>query len=267
LTEIPEHLLKRAAQRRAALGGGDAPADSEAPAAEAGAAPKADAPSAAVAKAPAAPAPLPSLEESAPKAKPDIPVVAAAKARKRIPYWAAPVLALLPVWGIIYASAMKPPPSGQVDALTLGGEVYVSAGCSGCHKDDGAGVTAGGTGAQINDGHVLETFADPLANVHWIAYGAKDGARADGTYGDVNRPLIKNAMPAFKDTLSPEEIAAVTIYIREVLSGGKPEDDPNFNPDKFNEDPAALEAEVQAVIDLGPGGDPDIASVDGAETK
>lgn len=266
MTEIPEHLLKRAAQRRAALGGDDAPA-ADAPAADAGATPAAEAPAAAVAKAAPAPAPLPTLEEATPKAKPDIPVVAAAKARKRIPYWAAPVVALLPLWGIIYASAMKPPAGGPTDPLVLGAEVYVSAGCSGCHKADGAGITAGGTGAQLNDGHVLETFADPLGMVHWIGYGYKDGAHADGTYGDVNRPRIAGAMPAFKDTLTPEEIAAVTIYVREQLSGGTAEDDPNFNAETFTEDPAALEAKVQAVLDLGPGGEPDIASVDGAETK
>ncbi len=38
-------------------------------------------------------------------------LVAAAKARRRIPFWAAPVLAALPLWGVIYVASVQPPPA------------------------------------------------------------------------------------------------------------------------------------------------------------
>jgi mono/diheme cytochrome c family protein len=200
-------------------------------------------------------------------------VVVAAQRRKRIPFWAAPVLALLPLWAFIYLNAMKPPPAGENDPLAIGAEVYSSAGCAGCHGADGAGAKAGGVGQQLSDGHVLETFKDPLAMAHWIRFGADGGARADGTYGDLDRPggpmninTLSAKMSAFPD-LSAEEMAALIIYVREGLSGGKPEDDPNFNVDTFEADPAPLEKAIDDVTALGPGGDPDIASVQGAETE
>lgn len=274
MTEIPEHLLKRAAAARAAkAGGGDDAADAPAPA-EGGDAPAAAAaPAAAVEKTKAAPAPLPTLDETVPAAKPDIPVVTAAKRRKRIPYWAAPVLAFLPLWGIIYLSSVQPPPAGESDPLVIGKAVY-TADCASCHQPDGSGASTGGPGQQLTDGHVLKTFPDPLEQVYWEHYGAIDGgARADGTYGDPDREggamnvetLPSSAMPGFPD-MSAEEMAAVVIYIREELSGGDPKDDPNFNSEKFAEDPAAMEALVEAVTALDPG-DPDaVAALDGAES-
>ena len=74
MTEIPEHLLKRAKAAKAKATGADAPA--------------ADAPGEAAAEAPATPAaettPAPVVE--APPA-PVAPYVAAARARKKIPWW------------------------------------------------------------------------------------------------------------------------------------------------------------------------------------
>lgn len=270
MTEIPEHLLKRAAERRAAMGqGGDAPAD--APAADAGAAPAGDAPAAAVEKAKPAAAPLPTLDEVEAKAKPDSPVVAAAKARRRVPFWAAPVLALLPLWGVLYVASVQPPPAGDTDPLVIGEEAYTALGCSGCHGADGGG----GTGAKLSGGEVIKTFADPLSQAYWIHYGAKDGgARSDGTYGDLDRPggphtldtLPSSAMPGFPD-LPPEELAALIIYIREDLSGGDPKDDPNFNVETFTADPAAMAKMIEEVTALEPN-DPDaVKTVDGAETE
>ncbi|HRW39763.1 MAG TPA: c-type cytochrome [Aquihabitans sp.] len=266
MTEIPEHLLKRAAAARAAKGGGEAPA--EAPATPAGGEAAPAAPAAAVEKAPAAPAPLPTLEDAPPKATPDIAVVAAAKRRKRVPFWAAPVLALLPLWAVIYVASVQPPPAGDTDPLVIGKEAYTANGCSGCHGADGGG----GTGAKLSGGEVLKTFADPLSQVYWIHYGAKDGgARPDGTYGDLTREggphnvsTLPGVMPGFPD-MDPEEMAALVIYIREGLSGGDPADDPNFNAELFAEDPEALAALVEEVTALDPN-DPDaVASVDGAE--
>lgn len=272
MTEIPEHLLKKAAAARAAKAGGAAPADEPAADAAKADAPAAAAPAAAVEKAPAAPAPLPTLDEDAPKAKPDSPVVAAAKRRKRVPYWAAPVLALLPLWGIIYVTSISEPPAGDTDPFVIGAEVY-TANCAGCHMADGSGVTGGGTGQQLNEGVAPATFADPLSMVYWILHGTDGGARPDGTYGDLDREggphnvnTLPNNMGAF-DSLSPEEIAAVVIYIRESMNELTPEDDPNFNAELFAEDPEALAALVEEVAGLELN-DPDaVADVEGAETE
>lgn len=273
MTEIPEHLLKRAAERRAALGGSEAPAGEPEASSGGGDAPAAAEPAAAVEKAPAAPAPLPTLDAEDTPPPPDSPVVAAAKSRKRVPFWAAPVLALLPLWGIIYVSSVTEPPAGESDPMVIGAEAYTALGCSSCHSPNGAGAAAGNTGAQLNDGQVLMTFADPLSMAYWIHYGADEGARPDGTYGDLDREggphtldLLPSVMPAFPD-VPPEEMAALIIYIREGLSGGDPADDPNFNVDTFEANPAALAAMIEEVTALEPN-DPDaVATVEGAETE
>lgn len=267
MTEIPEHLLKRAAERRAAMTGGSAAADEPA-AAAAPAAGDASAVEPAAPAAKAAPAPLPTLDAEPAKPKTVPAVVAAANRRKRVPFWAASVLAFLPVWGILYINSMQPPPAGEGDPLAIGAEVFANDGCAGCHLGNGAGVAGGGTGQQLNEGHVLATFNDPLDMVHWIAFGYEGGKNADGTYGKEEiRQRINGSMPKFDDKLTPEEIAAVTIYIRESLSGGKPEDDPNFNVETFEADPEKLAKMVEEVIALGPGGDKDTSTIEGAETE
>ncbi|HWJ63627.1 MAG TPA: cytochrome c [Acidimicrobiales bacterium] len=269
MTEIPEHLLKKAAAARAAKEGkdapeGDAPAAADAPAADAAPA----AAGAAVEKPKAAPAPLPTLDEAEPAPVVDIPVVAAAKARKRLPYWAASVLAILPLWGIIYVFSVQPPPAGETDPFVIGKEVY-TANCAGCHLPSGAGVASGGTGQQLNDGHVLATFDDPLAQVYWEHFGSVEGVRPDGTYGDATLRdvnAITGQMGAF-DTLTPEEMAAVVIYIREEIDGGDPADDPNFNSELFREDPEAMAALVEAVAALEPNNPDAVKTLDGAESN
>lgn len=268
MTEIPEHLLKRAAAARAKAAGGDAPAESaaDAPAAAAGdAAPAAVAP-AAKAK---GPAPLPTLDAEPAKAVPDIAVVAAAKNRKRVPFWAASVLALLPLWAFIYIFAVRPAPTGETDPLVIGEEVYV-ANCQSCHQADGSGVTTGGSGQQLNDGHAIQTFKDPLGMVHWLAFGATGGARDDGTYGDLDRPggpmevgTLGGVMPNFDTTLSHEELAAVTIFIREEFGGDlyDPEAEQGFTVEGFEADPEGLATQVDEVIALGEGGEPALDTV------
>lgn len=270
MTEIPEHLLKKAAAARAAREGKEAPAEGDAPAsaADAPAAAAAPAAGAAVEKTKAAPAPLPTLDEAEAKPVIDIPVVAAAKARRRVPFWAAPVLALLPLWGVIYVFSVQPPPAGETDPFVIGHEVYTK-NCASCHLPSGAGVASGGQGQQLNDGHVLATFKDPLAQVYWEHFGSAGGTRADGTYGDgTHRDVnaITSAMGAF-DSLTPEEMAAVVIYIREELNDGTPADDPTFNSELFEEDPSAMAALVEAVAALKPNDPDSVSSVDGAESN
>jgi mono/diheme cytochrome c family protein len=270
VTEIPEHLLKRAAERRAAMTGGAAPTEGG-DAAPAPAAGEAVAPAAAEAAPAKQQAPLPTLDAEPTPVVPDSPVVAAAKSRKRVPFWAAPVLALLPLWAFIYVYSVQPPPAGDNDPLVIGKEVYTSAGCQGCHGPAGGGD---GGGAVLADGEVINTFADPLSMVHWIGYGYTEGARPDGTYGDLDRPGgprniadLSNQMAAYRDTLSVEELAAVTLYIRSEFGGDlyDPENEQGFTVEAFEADPLALEEQVQESLDLGPGGDPDVASIERGE--
>src|SRR4051812_40281353 len=103
LTEVPEHLLQRSRDRRAALGlgGGDAGGAAARPSAPP-AAPATATGGAAPAKAAAA-APV----VSAPKPPPFVPpYVRAAERRQRIPVWCLPVVAFLPVWGVLYAQSL-----------------------------------------------------------------------------------------------------------------------------------------------------------------
>ncbi|MCB0971536.1 MAG: hypothetical protein KDA97_08475, partial [Acidimicrobiales bacterium] len=141
---------------------------------------------------------------------------------------------------------------------------------------DGAGASAGGTGQQLSDGEVIKTFADPLSQIYWIAHGSEGGPRPDGTYGDLDREggprdvdTLTTTMGAF-DSLGPEELAAVTIYIRATFGGDGYDpltEDPNFNAELFAADPAALEALVEEVLALDLN-DPDaVAGVEGAETE
>ena len=219
MTEIPEHLLKRSKERRAALGlpggeGGSGDSGAAAPAA-------AEAP-AQVEK--AAPAPA-AVKEAAPPPppKPKPAYIQAAEKRKRIPYWAMPVLVLLPVWAYLYADSVTTPPSTD-QGLAVGAEVYAS--CQGCHGATGAG----GTGAKFADGEVLKTFPDPEAMMEWIHLGgdAWTGTSGAADYGDPNREggahntgNLSGPMPGFAN-LTPAELAGVTRYIRETLSGEAP---------------------------------------------
>ena len=224
MTEIPEHLLRRSKERRAALGlpGGEGGDDAPPPAGDAGgagaAAPAETAPVAARAAAPPEPAAPP------PPPPPPPPYVQAAQNRRRIPYWAMPVIALLPVWALMYYNSVKVPPAND-DVLAVGEEVFAA--CSGCHGATGGG----GTGAQLNDGEVLKTWPDPKGMMQWIRLGADAWTDnvAGAPYGDPNREGGPHTtadhtqkMPGFPD-LSPEELAAVTRYIRETLSGGPDE--------------------------------------------
>jgi mono/diheme cytochrome c family protein len=218
LTEIPEHLLKRSKERRAALGlpggeGGDAGSGGdEAKAADAPAAP---------AKA-AAPAPAKVEAKPPPPPKPKPAYNRAAEGRKRIPYWAMPVIALLPLWAFLYQESVTVPEQGD-EAIAHGEEVYGA--CAGCHLANGAG----GTGAKLNEGEVLKTFPDPVGMMEWIHLGADGWVGASrGPYGDPNREGgphdagdLTTEMPGFPE-LTAEDLAAVTRYIREELSGEVP---------------------------------------------
>lgn len=214
MTEIPEHLLARSRERRAALGlgggdqgGADAGAPSQA-SQEADAAPaKAPAP-----KAPAAP---PAPPAPPPPPPPPPPYVTAAQGRPNIPRWAVPVLAMLPIWAVVYAGVLDVPEQAITDpVLAQGEEIYSS--CAGCHGSGGEG----GTGPALNGGEVLLTFPDPQQHIAWVTEGSPGGGTP---YGSPDRPggqqISQGGMPGFGEQLSEEEIIAVVRYEREVLSG------------------------------------------------
>lgn len=241
MTEIPEHLLKRSKERRAAIGGESAPAE-PAPPAEAEAAPAAP-PAPAESATPAAAAPA---QVEAPTPEPVRPEVAAYQARRKIPFWAMPVLAALPLWAYVYQGTLEPPPAAEEDPLALGEQVYNS--CATCHGADGAGV---GTTPGLTD--VLDTWPDYRDHMMWVRLGSA-GWPAD-TYGATDN--AKNGgMPSH--TFSDEELAQVVLYERVAFGGLDP----------ASEEYAELEAIAHAETSFEDGGlgpESESAGVDPAE--
>ena len=217
MTEIPEHLLKRSRERRAAMGlGGDAA--SEAPAeggAGTGASGEAPVPAAAAATPAAAPsAPV----EQAPPEPPEPGYIQAARRRKRIPYWAMTALAALPLWGYVYVRTLEPPPAGEDDPLVLGAEVYSANGAS-CHGGTGGGVSAPG----FTDGAIVETFPDWRDQAAWVRVGT-DGWPA-ATYGVNEKPVGGGGTMPGWPTLTDQQIAEVVLHERQL--GGEDVEETN----------------------------------------
>ena len=224
MTEIPEHLLKRSRDRRAALGlgGGDADAgESAAPAPAAGAAVE---PAAGAAPAPAAAAAAAVPEETAPEPVPHY--VEASRRRHRIPVWAMPVLAGLIFWAPIYIGTLEEPPV-EGGPLAAGEEVYAGV-CAGCHAPDGSG----GAGRQLSSGEVLATFPDWRDQVAFVEQGSPP---AGTPYGDPDRPGGQHTGGSYNGVLMPAqgipygggltrlEILEVVLHER-ILSGENPEE-------------------------------------------
>lgn len=214
MTEIPEHLLKRSRERRAAMGrGGDAPegagtSDSTPVPAESAATP--------------APAPAAEVEQPTPEpAAPDPPYIQAARKRKRMPYWAATALAALPLWGYVYVRTLEPPPTGEDTPLALGAEVYAG-NCASCHGASGAGVSAPG----FVDGAVVETFPDWRDQAAWVLIGSDQWPGS--TYGATETPVGASGgvMPAWP-TLTDQQIAEVVLHERSLSGDDVAEDGAN----------------------------------------
>ncbi|MGA0878185.1 MAG: hypothetical protein ACO3SP_03625 [Ilumatobacteraceae bacterium] len=210
MTEIPEHLLKRSRDRKAAAGG-----DGEA-SVPATTAPATPAPVAAT-----APAPAPKVE-----VKPDPPYVAAAKTRQRIPYWAMGTLALMPVFLFMYVRGLQPQEAEASGPIAIGIENY--GGCASCHGADGGG----GAGRAFSNGESLKTFPHIEDMLNWIYVGTEAFEAAGvATYGDPDReggahaPRSYNgsAMPAqgakYGGALTDYEILGLTCHIRYDLAG------------------------------------------------
>ncbi|HTJ75649.1 MAG TPA: cytochrome c [Acidimicrobiales bacterium] len=226
MTEVPEYLLERSRQRRAALGlpGGDAPAGAPAAASAPSSSSVAEGP------APAPSAGAVATVESAPAqvGMPSAAAVAAGAAvpaslpvshvesgpRSGIPVWMMPVLLILPFWGVIYMGAFAAPK--KAGGPLSGAQVYVKAGCVSCHGATGGG----GVGPKLAGGEAKLTFPNEADHIAWVENGS---APSKGkSYGDPNRPggarpPASGGMPAFKGQLTPEEIAAVVDYERNRL--------------------------------------------------
>lgn len=220
MTEIPEHLLKRSKERKAALSG-DAPAD-EAAAATASTAVTPAADAAPVAASAALPDVVP--EPEPPARIP--PYVEKATTRKKIPYWIAPVLLALPVWAMMYVGTLERVPQGLTGLLGEGEELYVESGCSGCHGIGGGG----GIGPALSDGEVHISFTSIEDQIVWIAKGSNGvGTGNNYTSADSTRPrAVRAQMPGFAPEngnasvrLTPEEILAVTLYERTQFEPGE----------------------------------------------
>jgi mono/diheme cytochrome c family protein len=149
-----------------------------------------------------------------PKPEPPKPVpayVQAAQRRRRIPLWAMPVLAGLPLWGYVYVRTLEPAPV-ENDPFELGAEHYASS-CASCHGGTGLGQ---GVVPALANGEVQATWPDFRDQLYWVKTG-EEGWPSD-TYGA--QPKTKNSatMPAFGATLSEQEIAQIVLYERRELS-------------------------------------------------
>jgi len=215
LSEVPEHLLQRSRDRRAALGLGGGDAGEAAPAASAASAAPATTGGAAPAKAAAAAPAVP----AAPKPPPFIPpYVRAAERRQRVPVWALPVVAFLPIWGVLYAQSTSEAPSKELTQLAAGAGVYGSK-CAVCHGPTGGGAA----GRKLADGEVLKTFPNIAYQLEYVHNG--DEGMGKVPYGNPDRPGGQHAppyqggyMPTFK-TLTEKELLEVVRHERETISG------------------------------------------------
>jgi mono/diheme cytochrome c family protein len=222
LTEIPEFLLKRSKDRRAALSGQEPAADAPA----AGASTSSQAVEAAPAAAAAQAAPV------ATAAAPAAPYVAAAKTRTRIPRWAMPVVALLPIWGVLYAVTLEAKPAGASGPIAVGKTLY-EANCLGCH-----GVAAGGgAGRQLSNGEVNKTFLTAEEQVAFVQSGSK--VYDAKPYGNPDRPggahqggsyAKGQYMPSFSAVLTQEQIASIVCYERIEFFGSPTADNSKYAP-------------------------------------
>ena len=150
--------------------------------------------------------------------EPVTPWVDAAQRRHRIPFWAVPVLALLPLWAVAYALTLDRPTPTEPRPLELGAQVYDQS-CAFCHGSAGEGV--GSTPALVGEHATPSVFPTPAEQVGWVALGS-NGYRAAGrdTYGSgAPRPVGgAGVMPSWAESLTPEQLMAVVLHERSTLN-------------------------------------------------
>ncbi|MCU1359910.1 MAG: hypothetical protein JWN99_1199 [Ilumatobacteraceae bacterium] len=227
MTEIPEHLLKRSQAAKAKASGAEAPADAPA----AGVPATSETTAVAKAAVPAAPA-KPTGPIGPPPRKPDSPVVAAAKARKKIPFWAMATLSLLPLWVFMYARGLTPKEPTVHGPLGEGAEIF-NGNCSSCHGAQGQG----GVGYEMNNGEILKTFPHIEDQLRFVYNGtSKYEIAGINIYGNPDRPggphitHAKGVMPGQSaevtgGSLTEAQILAVVCHERYTIAGANPTTD------------------------------------------
>ncbi|MEI8240901.1 MAG: c-type cytochrome, partial [Actinomycetota bacterium] len=160
----------------------------------------------------------------APVVKPDAPVVAAYKRRKKVPVWAMVGLSILPVWAFMYVLALKPV-AVVASGPTGDGVVLYATNCSGCHGAGGEGV---GSAYGFVNGSVMKTFPHIEDQLRWVSYGTQKYTIAGiQIYGDPNREggahktgASGGQMPGWRGNLTDVEILAAVCHERYDLGGG-----------------------------------------------
>ena len=113
-----------------------------------------------------------------------------------------------PAFAFPGATAPAAGPSGEPDPA-VGEALIADAGCQGCHGQDLAGQASFPSLLGVSDGPVSENLQDfgaehPDDWIHlWI----------DGTTPETEG-IDRMGMPAFGDSLSPEQIDAIVAYLR-----------------------------------------------------
>jgi mono/diheme cytochrome c family protein len=223
LTEIPEHLLRRSRERRAALGSGGGEGEPAAPSGEA-AAPTRSAGGGGAASTPSTEVAVPGGASPAvvgpppDEALPTYIAVPKGPHKTKVPLWVMPVLVAIPLWAFLFPGAFGNHQKAAVstDPLVIGNQVYHSAGCSGCHGANGEG----GVGPALHGGQAVLTFPNVADQVSWVKTGSApftgkkygDPGRAGGQRGPAT-----GGMPAFATSLSQSQIEAVVTYERTKL--------------------------------------------------
>ncbi|MDZ7674453.1 MAG: c-type cytochrome [Acidimicrobiales bacterium] len=257
MTEVPDYLLERSRARRAAIQGGDegesggggdsGDSGSAAPAKSEAAAP-------AAASMPAHPEPV-----EDPPPPPPSPMVQAHEQRRKIPFWALPVVVMIPIWAYVYVGTLSPPPDEDGGAAALGEEIYGTQ-CAGCHGSGGGG----GSGPAFTNGAIYETWPSFEDHFEWVRLGSNGWVEEYGdTYGATDKPVL-TGMPGFtEDQLSDADLVFATLYEREL--GGEnpdPEDagrlqvvaDLMFENEEMTLDEAIETAESEGLFEAAAGG-------------
>jgi len=270
MTEIPEHLLKRSRERRSAIGGGDDDDAAESTPAASVPATTGDAAPAAAPSGPPERAAAPVASEPEAPA-PDLPVVAAYKSRRKVPYWAMAALALLPVWAFMYARAVTTQAEEAAGPLAEGELIYGN--CASCHGGAGQGVA--GLGYQFSEGEVVRTYPNIEDQLRFVYWGSAEYALAGiDIAGDPDReggPHITGAqgvMPAqgadAGGALTDYEILGVVCHERYTLGGAEEidgfeeefekwcsEESPLYEALESGESLLTLEAVDDSIIPIG----------------
>jgi len=225
VTEVPDHLLKRSRDRRAALGlGGGEEGDGGGTPATSAASPAADPSTSVETTAAARPAAVIPAESPAAPPKPVPPYVQASLRRKKIPLWVMPVLAFLPLWAIVYVNTLSKAPSTTPTQAEAGTALF-AAKCQSCHQADGSG----GAGRPLYQGSVVKTFPTIAEQLEFVWLGSNGTGPAGTAYGDPNREggvhkalsYNGNAMPTFKGALTQTELLEVVRHEREAFGAEK----------------------------------------------